>query len=69
MRNFLRSLSYFRDDLPLIGAQIGLLVLSMLFRVLQPLPWALMLDLVLVPTDKVAWFHKLFFFSSPPKTP
>jgi subfamily B ATP-binding cassette protein MsbA len=69
MRNFLRSLSYFRDDLPLIAAQVGLLVLSMLFKVLQPLPWALMLDVVLIPTDHHEWFHRWFFWLVPTRNP
>ena len=61
MRNFLRSLSYFREDLPRISVQLLLLVVSMILGLLDPLPWAILIDSVLAPAHVDHWIHRLFF--------
>jgi ABC-type multidrug transport system fused ATPase/permease subunit len=61
MRIFLRSLSYFRDDLPRIILQLTLLVVSMLFRLLQPFPLAILVDSILAPAHSLNWMHRMFF--------
>ena len=66
---FLRSLSYFRDDLPRIIVQLALLVLSMLFNLLQPFPLAIMVDSILAPAHSTHWVHRLFFKLVPTQNP
>ena len=58
MRTFLRSLAYFRDDLPRIALQLALLVLSMLFGLLQPFPLALLVSLF--TPHKNDWVQRMF---------
>src|SRR6266849_3330890 len=43
MRVFIRAISYFRDDLPRILLQLGLIVLQTLFGLLSPFPLAILL--------------------------
>ena len=69
MRNFLRSLSYFREDVPLIAVQLALLVLSMFLKVLQPFPLAILIDSILAPAHSTDRMHRLFFWLIPARNP
>jgi ABC-type multidrug transport system fused ATPase/permease subunit len=61
MRIFLRAISYFRDDLPRILLQLGLIVLQTLFGLLSPFPMAILIDSVLVSTHSTSRMHRIFF--------
>src|SRR5258708_7227947 len=60
MRIFLRAISYFRDDLPRILLQLGLIVLQTLFGLLSPFPQAILIDSVLVSTHSTSRMHRIF---------
>jgi len=60
MRFYLRTLSYFRDDLPLIVASLLLIGLSTLANVLQPFLLAIMVDSIFAKTPSTHWVHRAF---------
>jgi ABC-type multidrug transport system fused ATPase/permease subunit len=59
MRFYLRAIAYFRDDLALILASLGLIALSTLAAVLQPVLPAIFLSLFMHPSSK--WIYRCFF--------
>jgi subfamily B ATP-binding cassette protein MsbA len=61
MRIFLRSLSYFRDDLPRVVLQLALIVLQTVIGLLQPFPLAILIDAVVMHAPATHWVYRLFF--------
>ena len=61
MRIFLRSLSYFRDDLPHIVLQLVLIVLQTVIGLLQPFPLAILVDVVVLHAPATYWVYRMFF--------
>src|SRR5258706_3506077 len=61
MRIFLRAISYFRDDLPRILLQLGLIVVQTASGLLQPFPMAILIDSVLTNSRSGDWVHRLFY--------
>src|SRR5258706_12719643 len=59
MRIFLRAISYFRDDLPRILLQLGLIILQTLFGLLSPFPMYILLDSVLASAPN-SRMHRIF---------
>jgi ABC-type multidrug transport system fused ATPase/permease subunit len=61
MRFYLRAIAYFREDLPLILASLGLIALSTLAAVLQPVLPAILLSLFMGPPS-TKWMYRCFFW-------
>jgi subfamily B ATP-binding cassette protein MsbA len=59
MRFYLRAIAYFREDLPLIVASLGLVALSTLAAVVQPLLPPILLSLFMLPSGK--WIYRCFY--------
>src|SRR4051794_7509096 len=59
MRVFIRAISYFRDDLPRILLQLGLIILQTLFGLLSPFPLAILIDSVLTDHSTTR-MHRIF---------
>src|SRR5258708_639393 len=65
MRFYLRAISYFRQDLPLVILSLSLSVVSMLLGLLMAWPMAILADTVLGESAKTDWLHHLFLAPLP----
>jgi len=61
MRFYLRSIAYFRQDLPLILTSLVLIGLSTLAGLLQPFFWAILVDCILTTVNTRFWVYRVFF--------
>ncbi len=61
MRFYLRAIAYFREDLPLILASLGLIALSTLAALLQPFLAAILIDSILGTDRNSMWVYRVFF--------
>jgi subfamily B ATP-binding cassette protein MsbA len=60
MRLYLRALSYFRADWPLVGVLLFLIATSTVVGLLMAWPMAILIDSVLAAPTKHDWPHRLF---------
>jgi subfamily B ATP-binding cassette protein MsbA len=65
MRFYLRVVSVFRKDWPLISLFLALIGLSIAIGLLQAWPMAVLVDAVLTPAPRYGWVHHLFLFALP----
>ena len=65
MRFYLRAISYFRKDLPLIILSLALSIVSMLLGLLMAWPMAILADTVLGSYAKPDWLHRAFLAPLP----
>src|SRR3954451_5381038 len=65
MRLYLRALSYFRKDVPLIGIQLLLIAISTGLGLLMAWPMAILIDSVLATPTKHDFVHRLFLSPLP----
>ncbi len=65
MRAYLRTLTYFRREWPLIGLLLGLTAASVLVELGQAWPAAVLIDAVLSPTPSRAFVDRLFLAPLP----
>ncbi len=61
MRFYLRAISYFREDLGLILASLGLIVVSTLAQLLQPYAVGILFDCILGSKGNPLWVYRAFF--------
>ena len=65
MRAYLRTLTYFRREWPLIGLLLGLIGVSIAVGLAQAWPTAVLIDAVLTPTPSKAFVDRLFLAPLP----
>src|SRR4051812_44168494 len=65
MRFYLRAISYFRQDLPLVILSLALSIVSMLMGLLMAWPMAILADTVLGSYAKQDWLHRFFLAPLP----